>query len=165
MSAEDASPPRIIASRSEFHDALREAFALVADKGCREVFISDTDFADWPLGERAVIDSLTRWAYAHRKLTVLAQSFDEFQRRYPRWVQWRKQWSHVVECRTPDEADAGQVPGLFLAPGIVTLRVLDPVHYRASMSFDEADAILARENIDALLQRSVEAFPASTLGL
>jgi hypothetical protein len=165
MSADEITPPRIIASRSEFHDALREAFALVADKGCREIFISDADFADWPLGERAVIDSLTRWAYAHRKLTVLAQSFDEFQRRHPRWVQWRKQWSHVVECRTPDEADAGRVPGLFLAPGVVTLRVLDPEHYRASMAFDEADAILARENIDALLQRSEEAFPASTLGL
>ena len=161
----DTPAPCVLTSRSEFHDALREAFAQAADQGCREIFISDTDFADWPLGERAVIESLTRWAYAHRKLTVLAQSFDEFQRRHPRWVQWRRQWAHVVECRTPGDADAGRVPGMFLAPGLVTLRVLDPEHYRVSVSFDEADAILAREQLDALLQRSEEAFPVTTLGL
>jgi len=158
-------PSRIITSRSEFHDAVREAFALVADQGCREVFIADPNFADWPLGERAVIESLTRWAYAHRKLTVLAQSFDEFPRRHTRWVTWRRQWTHVVECRALAEADAGQLQGLFLAPGLVTLRVLDPEHYRASLSFDPADAIRVRDNLDALLQRSEEAFPATNLGL
>ncbi|MBC7956727.1 MAG: hypothetical protein H7Y33_12775 [Cytophagales bacterium] len=158
-------PPRIITSRSEFHDALRDAFALAADQGCREVFIADPNFADWPLGDRAVIESLTRWAYAHRKLTVLAQTFDEFPRRHTRWVTWRRQWAHVVECRAIAEADAGQLQGLFLAPSLVTLRVLDPEHYRASLSFDPADAIRVRDNLDALLQRSEEAFPATNLGL
>ena len=80
--SDELPPPRIITSRGDFHDALRQSFALVADQGCREVFIADPSFADWPLGERAVIESLTRWAYAHRKLTVLAQSFDEFARRH-----------------------------------------------------------------------------------
>ena len=161
----DRPPPRIITSRSEFHDALRQSFDLVADEGCREVFIADPTFADWPLGERAVIESLTRWAYAHRKLTVLAQNFDEFTRRHPRWVEWRRQWAHVVECRALADDDAGKLAGLFLAPGLVTLRVLDAEHYRASLSFDPADAIRVRDNLDALLQRSEEAFPATNLGL
>ncbi|GAB4567691.1 MAG: hypothetical protein IV105_21645 [Rhizobacter sp.] len=161
----DRPPPRIITSRSEFHDALRQSFALVADEGCREVFIADPTFADWPLGERAVIESLTRWAYAHRKLTVLAQSFDEFTRRHPRWVEWRRQWAHVVECRALADDDAGKLAGLFLAPGLVTLRVLDAEHYRASLSFEPGDAIRVRDNLDALLQRSEEAFPATNLGL
>ncbi len=161
----DLPPTRIITSRNEFHDALRESFALVADQGCREVFIADPTFADWPLGERAVIESLTRWAYAHRKLTVLAQNFDDFTRRHPRWVEWRRQWTHVVECRALAEDDAGKLAGLFLAPGLVTLRVLDAEHYRASLSFDPADAIRVRDNLDALLQRSEEAFPATNLGL
>jgi len=161
----DRPPPRIITSRSEFHDALRQSFELVADEGCREVFIADPTFADWPLGERAVIESLTRWAYAHRKLTVLAQNFDDFTRRHPRWVEWRRQWTHVVECRALADDDAGKLAGLFLAPGLVTLRVLDADHYRASLSFDPADAIRVRDNLDALLQRSEEAFPATNLGL
>lgn len=161
----DLPPPRIITSRSDFHEALRDAFALVADHGCREVFICDPTFADWPLGELALIESLTRWAYAHRKLTLLAENFDEFQRRHPRWVEWRRQWSHVVECRALADDDAGKLSGLFLAPGVVTLRVLDSEHYRASLSFDPADGIRARDNLDALLQRSHEAFPVTNLGL
>jgi hypothetical protein len=161
----DLPPPRIITSRSEFHDALRDAFAQLADQGCREVFICDPNFADWPLGERAVIESLTRWAYAHRKLTVLAETFDEFHRRHPRWVEWRRQWTHVVECRALAEVDAGQLSGLFLAPGVLTLNVLDAEHYRASLSFEPADAIRVRDKLDALLQRSDEAFPATQLGL
>jgi hypothetical protein len=156
---------RIITSRSEFQEALRDAFALAADQGCREVFIADPNFADWPLGDRVVIESLTRWAYAHRKLTVLAQSFDEFARRHTRWVTWRRQWAHVVDCRALAETDAGQLQGLFLAPGHVTVRVLDPEHYRASVSFDPADAIRVRDHLDALLQRSEEAFPVTNLGL
>lgn len=161
----DSPPYRIITSRTEFHDVVRESFVMVADQGCREVFIADPTFADWPLGERAVIESLTRWAYAHRKLTVLAQSFDEFHRRHPRWVEWRRQWTHVVECRALADDDAGKLQGLFLAPGVLTLRVLDPEHYRASLSFDPADEIRVRDNLDALLQRSEEAFPATNLGL
>lgn len=161
----DLPASRIITSRVEFHDALREAFAFVADKGCREVFIADPTFSDWPLGERAVLDNLTRWAFAHRKLTVLAESFDEFPKRHARWVEWRRQWSHVVDCRCVDEADAGHLKGLLLAPGLITLRVLDPEHYRASLSFDPADTTRVRDALDALLQRSEEAFPVTTLGL
>ncbi|MBL0727123.1 hypothetical protein [Piscinibacter sp. HJYY11] len=162
---DDLPTSRIITSRSEFHDALKEAFAFVADKGCREVFIADPTFADWPLSDRAVIENLSRWAFTHRKLTVLAESFDEFPRRHPRWVEWRRQWSHVVECRAVDEADIGQMSGLFLAPGLITLRVLDAEHYRASLSFDPADTTRIRDALDALLQRSEEAFPVTTLGL
>jgi len=161
----DLPEPRILLSRSEFQDALRQSFALVADQGCREIFICDASFADWPLSERAVIENLTRWAYAHRKLTVLARHFDDFPRRHARWVEWRRQWSHVVECRALAEADKTHASGLFLAPGVVTLRLLDPEHHRASVSFEEADAIQARDSLDALLQRSEEAFPATTLGL
>jgi hypothetical protein len=55
--------------------------------------------------------------------------------------------------------------GLFLAPGLMTLRVLDAEHYRASLSFDPTDGTRIRDALDALLQRSEEAFPVTTLGL
>jgi hypothetical protein len=162
---EGSGAHRIITSRSEFLQALREGFALAAEQGCRELLLSDPDFADWPLGEPEVLDHLTRWAFAHRKLTMLGGHFDEVSRRHARFAQWRRQWSHIVECRSPDSDDERDTPTLLLAPGLVTLKLLNRAQYRASWSTDEGDAVRAREHLDALLQRSVEAFPATTLGL
>ncbi|MDH5540686.1 MAG: hypothetical protein OEY03_14895 [Rhizobacter sp.] len=155
----------LIDSRGEFHDALRGAFAEAASQGCREIWICDSDFADWPLSEVALIESLTLWAKAHRKLTVLARSFDEIARHHARWVAWRRTWSHIVECRSNNELEAGQMPTILLAPGLVTVRLVDPVRFRGSVSRSPADAVQARELIDAVLQRSEEAFPVTSLGL
>ena len=155
----------LIETRSDFHDALRAAFAEAAQVGCREIWIVDDDFADWPINERAVIDDLTRWAGAHRTLTVVARSFDELARRHARWVQWRRQWSHVVHCRTNNDLEAGQMPTILLAPGLTSVRLFDRVNYRGSVSNGKADEVRWREDIDAVLQRSEEAFPATTLGL
>ena len=95
----------------------------------------------------------------------LAQHYDEIVRKHPRWVNWRRQWSHVVECRALEEAEPGGIPSMFLAPGVVTVRLFDAENYRASVSSEVADAVRAKETLDAVLQRSAEAFPASTLGL
>lgn len=162
----EALPHRILSSRGECQEAFRLAFAEAARLGCRELWLCDVDYADWPLSERAVIDSLSQWAYSHRRLTMLAASYDEIVRRHARWVDWRRQWSHVVDCRTLDDRiEASQIPTLLLAPGIVTLRIFDTVHHRGSVSHDPADAIRCRELVDELMQQSSEAFPATTLGL
>ena len=155
----------LITTRGEFLDALRHAFTRVAANGSRELWLCSEDFADWPLGERAVIEQLTQWASSHRRLTVIARSFDEVARRHPRWVEWRRQWSHVVGCRSNSELEAGAIPSVLLAPGVVSVRLADTVHYRGRMSHDKADEVRCRELIDAVLQRSEEAFPATTTGL
>jgi len=160
-----ASAYRIITTRNEFHDALREAFAAMASNGCREVWLCDDDFADWPLNEPEVVEHLSAWALPHRKLTLLARTFEEVTRRHPRWVEWRRQWSHVVECRSLEEAQPGDLLPMLLAPGLVVVRLADPIHLRGSVSHNVADAVQGRESIDALLQRSAEAFPATILGL
>jgi hypothetical protein len=161
------SSSRIITSRSDFHAAIREGFAQAAAQGCREIFISDADFADWPLGERAVVEHLTQWAYAHRRFTMLAQHYDEVTRRHPRFVEWRRQWSHVIDCQafTEAEAEAGHFPSMLVASGLFTLRLLDPVHHRASLSAEVGDELRAREQLDAFLQRSTPSFPATIAGL
>jgi hypothetical protein len=155
----------LITTRGEFHAALRAALKEVAEQGCREVWISDLDFADWPLSDADVLDSLTQWAQGHRHLTVLAQHFDDVVRRHPRWVEWRRQWSHIVECRANTELEAAQVPTMLLAPGVLALRLVDPVRYRGSVSHQAGDLVRCRESLDAVLQRSVETFPVTTLGL
>jgi hypothetical protein len=156
---------RLIESQREFEEALREAFTMIATQGCREVLISDTDFANWPLGERAVVDLLERWSMSHRKMTVLALNYDEITRHHARWVQWRRQWAHVVDCRVVDDFDAKEVPTLLLAPGLVVVRLVPGDTVRGSISTDLGDIERSRELIDAITQRSHEGFPANTLGL
>ena len=155
----------VITSRSEFHRALRDAFAEAASVGCRELLMCDPHFADWPLGERAVVEHLAQWASSHRRLTLLAQDFAELSRRHPRWVEWRQIWSHVVHCRTNTELESGQMPTLLLAPGLLSVRLSDALHFRGQRSHEAAEGLRCRELFDAVLQRSEEAFPASTTGL
>ena len=155
----------VIDSRSGFHAAIRNALGDIAARGAREVWLVDPTFADWPISERSVVDTLTRWAYAHRRLTVMAQTFDGFERAHARWVQWRVRWSHVVACRQVHEEDASQMPTLLLAPGVVAVRLHDPLNYRGRVYRSAADWVRERELVDALEQRSTDSFPATTLGL
>jgi hypothetical protein len=154
-----------IDSRGAFHAAVTTSFAEAASTGCRELIIADTDFGDWPLSDPAVIESLTRWAKPHRKLTVIATQFDTVVLKHARWVAWRQTWSHVVDCRVNDELEAGQMPTMLLAPGLVGLRLVDPVRYRGRLSREKADLLPWAEELDAVLQRSAPSFPATTLGL
>jgi hypothetical protein len=154
-----------IASRGDFHDAIRNGLALAAEHGASEIHLVDPNFDDWPLNERGVVESLGRWALSRRKLVVFAHNFDELARRAPRFAEWRRQWSHIVQCRTDPELEANQVPTLLFVPGQVAVRLLDRVRHRGTASGRPADHVECRESIDALLQRSVEAFPPTTLGL
>lgn len=155
----------ILESRVQCRDALRTALAEAAAAGCREMWWCDLDYADWPLSDKGVLESLEAWAYSHRRLTVLAHSFETLPRQHARWVEWRRRWSHVVECRALEELESGQVPRLLLAPGVVTVRIFDAVHHRGSVSHSLDDALRCKEIVDAVSQRSVEAFPATVLGL
>lgn len=155
----------LIETRAQFHAAVQSAFAQIAAAGTRDIWMSDSDFADWPLNDAQVVEQLSQWALPHRRCTVLACSYERIQRQHPRWVQWRRQRSHVVHCRAPDESHVSPLPCVLLAPGCVTLRLIDPERWRGSLSTQLADAVHERERLDALLQRSVEAFPSSTLGL
>lgn len=154
-----------IATRADFQAAIRAALAQAAELGAPDIFLVDATFADWPLGEIGVVDALTRWVDSRRRLTLMAYSFDEMARRQIRFVEWRRQWSHVVHCRHDDELESEQIPTLLLVPGIVCVRLLDRVRCRGTVSARAIDLAECRESIDALLQRSVEAFPVTTLGL
>ncbi len=155
----------MIGSRTDFQNAVRGALAEAALIGCREIWLIDDDFADWPLGERAVVDDLTHWASAHRSFTIVARTFDVIARQQARWVTWRRQFSHLVHCRTNEDLEAGQMPTILLIPGLLSVRLHDRVHYRGVATREKADEVQWREALDAVLQRSEEAFPASTLGL
>jgi hypothetical protein len=162
MTADSIIP---IGSRAEFLDAVRAAFALAEQERAREILLVDADYTDWPLNEPAVIDTLSRWVESERTLMVFAHSFDELARRQLRFVEWRRPWTHVVQCRSDPDLEAGQIPTLLLVPGHTCVRLLDRIRFRGTASNRPVDLTERRETIDALLQRSVEAFPATTLGL
>jgi hypothetical protein len=161
------NPPtrRQILSRGEFHAALRSAFAEAAGAGAPEILLCDASYLDWPLSERGVIDDLTRWVDSRRRMIVYAHAFDDVARRHGRWTEWRRQWSHVVQCRANAELEAADFPTICLVAGVASVRLADPIHHRGLASLEAADALACREAIDAVSQRSVEAFPVTALGL
>ena len=162
MSADDIVT---IASRADFVQAVRDAIVLAEQERAREIVFVDRDFADWPLNDPALIDSLSRWIDSSRLLVVFAHSFDELARRQLRFVAWRRQWAHAVQCRSDPDLEAEQTPTLLLVPGHTCVRLLDRVRCRGTVSNRPVDLTESREAVDALLQRSVEAFPVTTLGL
>jgi hypothetical protein len=162
MSADSIVP---IASRSEFQEAIRNAFVRARDEDAREILIVDENFVDWPLSDRAVLGALADWADARRSFTAFGHSFDELARRHARFLDWRRQWAHVVHCRHDPELEPEQLPSLLLVPGVVCVRLLDRIRHRGTSSDRPLELTEARETIDALLQRSVETFPVTTLGL
>ncbi|MDQ2928272.1 MAG: hypothetical protein M3R22_08925 [Pseudomonadota bacterium] len=154
-----------IASRNDFHEAVRAALVGAAQHDAAEICLVDPNFNDWPLNEPALVASLSQWVSSRCKFVVIAHSFDDVARRAPRFATWRRQWAHVIQCRATEEIEADQVPTLLFVPGLVSVCLLDRVRYRGTVSGRPSDQVDCRESIDALLQRSVEAFPVTTLGL
>lgn len=151
--------------RGDFLAAWRQALRAVAERGCKAVYFCDSDFADWPLGETATIDLLNQWAMSHRQLVVLAAQFETLQRQHPRWVAWRRTWSHVVQCRQAADADLRALPSILIAPGLLSLQVHDPLHFRGRLAFTRPEEVRDWDELDAFLQRSHESFPVTNLGL
>lgn len=161
----DVPETRSFLGRGDFLAAWRLAMGHLADFGCREIYLCDSSYADWPLGEIATIELFNRWAMSHRKLFVLAAQFDTITRQHPRWVNWRRTWSHVVHCRQVCDADITSIPSMMLAPGTLSLRVHDPVNFRGRLAFTRPEEVRDWDDLDAFLQRSHESFPVTSLGL
>jgi hypothetical protein len=162
---EPVTPTRLLSSRAECVGVLRDALQRADAAGCRDLAWCDVDYAEWPLGEPSFIDSLSRWARPHRRLTVHALSFERLAALHPRWVVWRQRFAHVVTCRALQDLEPAQVPSLLVAPGLGCLRCPPTGLRRGAWSEDPAEIERTRLVLDALAQRCADAFPATTLGL
>ena len=161
-----AAPAGLIGSRAEFQAAVRGLIANAHDGGVRHMWWVSTDFADWPLDEPSTIDALTRWSrLPGARLTWLGQDFEHVRRTMPRLTRWRQVFSHVITCRSPEDVAGTDMPTLLVADHRLALRLLDRERVRGWLRHDGADVQHAHEEIDAISQRSSEAFPAVTLGL
>ena len=71
--------------RADFQQLVRDALAAAAREGWPELILCDAHFADWPLGERAVEESLQAWARRGRRMTLLACGYGEVVQRHARF--------------------------------------------------------------------------------
>ncbi|MBY0468841.1 MAG: hypothetical protein K2Q07_07680, partial [Burkholderiaceae bacterium] len=59
----------LIETRAQFHSAVRSAFAQIAAAGTRDIWMCDSNFADWPLNDAQIAEHLSQWALPHRRCT------------------------------------------------------------------------------------------------
>lgn len=162
---ESALPSGRFEGRVEFQQLVRDALACAANEGWPELLLCDATFHDWPLGERAVADSLQQWARAGRRFTMIAAGFDEIVRRHARFVQWRVRWDHIIVCRRAAVADPQDLPSAIWSPHWVLQRH-DPLRCHGVTGPEPERRVLLRESINEWAERkSSPGFPASVLGL
>lgn len=164
MILENQLPQGRFEGPAEFAELIRLAFVAAAAQGWREIIICDSTFEDWPLGERAVAQSLHDWARSGRKLTMLAKNYSEVMRRHARFVTWRRNWSHIIECRANTAISPGDMPSALWSPAWVFQR-LDLTRYSGYSGEEAARRVALKERLDESLKLSSPAFASTTLGL
>ena len=164
--AKPAAGGRAFEGAPEFAQALRDALVNAAEHGTRRLCWCDDDFESWPLGEAEWIDALTYWScQLGCELVMIARDWTEVERRHPRFVMWRRDWAHVVQCLVPEESRTAELPTIWIDSDDQALRVFDTAHLRGRLGFDRVDRQRAREDFDAISQRASPGFAAATLGL
>jgi hypothetical protein len=169
MTPSDAAPSEPLPSgrfegRIAFQQLVRDALAAAAREGWREIILSDPDFADWPLGERAVAQSLNAWSMSGRRCILLARRWDEVVRRHARFVAWRGTWAHIIDARACRAADPLELPSAIWSPGWVMQR-LDLERCNGHSGSEPERRLMLREDLQEWLRQSSPSFPSNTLGL
>lgn len=162
--AAPALPSGRFSGRGAFQQLVRDALACAAREGWPEIILSDADFDDWPLGERAVAESLAAWSAAGRRCTLLARRYDTVVRRHARFVTWRTTWAHIIEARSCASAGPLELPSAIWSPSWVLQR-LDPERCIGVSGAEPERRLLLRERLQGWLKQSAPSFPAYTLGL
>jgi len=147
-----------------FAELIRQALQAASHQGWSHLLLSDPDFADWPLGERLVVDAFNQWAARGRTLHVLARQFDTLRQQHPRFVQWRGTWDHLVTARAWRRAAEGELPSAFWSPAWALER-LDVTHSRGVCGHDAGWRTALHERIDSVWHRASPSFAVTTLGL
>lgn len=155
-----------IDSRAEFDAAVHEALHQALARRARRMVWVDVDFAQWPLDDALLLQRLTEWMQLpQRQLVLLATRYDGMDRCHARFVAWYRMWAHAASAFSPSEDDVAELPCVLLAESAALVHLMDPLRWRGWTTADALQQRLWRDRIDAVLQRSTPAFPATTLGL
>jgi hypothetical protein len=151
-------------SRQMFTDLVRQALDCAAQDGWPLVILSDPDFAEWPLGEREVVEALQRWAVRGRQLKFLARDFSAMRQLHPRLVRWRVTWSHLIEAHACPGAAGSELPSAIWS-ACWTMERLDPMRGTVVASADAKRRTALKERLDSTWHKGTPSFAATTLGL
>lgn len=167
--ANDAGAPLVLpsgrfAGREAFAQLVRDFLEAAVQQGWRELILSDASFEGWPLHERVVSESLHAWSRPGRRFVMLASRYDAVLRYQPRFVSWRKTWSHIIDCRVCHQVDPADFPSMVWSPAWV-LRRLDVFRSAGVCGAEPERRVHARETLEELQRNGTPGFPASTLGL
>jgi hypothetical protein len=124
----------------------------------------DSTFETWPLGERAVAQSLQDWSKSGRKLTMLAKNYHQVVRKHHRFVSWRRTWAHLVDCRANAALSDDDMPSALWSP-VWVLQTLDLTRRTGRCGSEPALKVALKERLDECLRLSSPSFAATTLGL
>lgn len=157
-------PEGRLQGRHAFIDLVHQALACAARERWNHLVLSDPDFADWPLGERSVIEALNAWAGRGRRIQFLARDFGRLRALHPRLVQWRTTWAHIVEAHACRPMSGGEIPSAIWTPDWVMER-LDIEHCVLVAGRTPDRRADLQERLQACWQQGSPSFPATTLGL
>ena len=152
------------AAQIAFADAIRTALARAGQEQWKRMVWCDSTFHEWPLGDRIVIESLNDWAGAGRSLVMIAEDYQYLVRHHPRFVQWRKTWSHLIDCRARRGVEEEDFPCALWSPQWAMQRT-GHARNRWVTDLDPLTRIRLKENLEEHYRQSTPAFPAITLGL
>lgn len=150
--------------RIAFEEAVRVSIEQAARRGWEQLCLMDSDFADWPLGERRIQEALLSWSRKGRRMVIMATNFDCLIATHHRFVNWRRQWAHIIECWHCPQADPAHFPSLVLAPEWSLQRV-DKLKCLCHASVDNERIENLEELREYWLAKSSPGFPAKVLGL
>lgn len=160
----DDLPEGRIQGRQAFADLVRQALRTAAREGWPHMVLSDPDFDDWPLGERAVVESLNAWAGQGRTIRFLALDFNRLRELHPRLVQWRVTWAHIVEAHACHSVSGIELPSAIWSPDW-TMERLDIGRCLMVASRRPERRTLLHERLQACWEQGSPSFPATVLGL
>jgi hypothetical protein len=159
-----ALPSGRFEGREAFRQLVRDALACAARDGWREIILCDATFDEWPLGEKAVAESLQAWSASGRKMTLLAKRWDVVLQRHARFVTWRRAWMHIIDARACPAADELDLPSAIWSPAWAMER-RDLEHSMGFCGPEPERRVLLKQNLQEWLQKSTPSFAATTLGL
>ncbi len=158
--------PPPLKSRSGFLAAVNWSVRAAIATDSRQMGWIDADFADWPLNDAALLQSLGVWLQMpQRKLVLLARNYTLASRVHPRFVTWRRHWGHAIDPRALPEEEGADPPTWLLVGHHAYVELFDRVHWRGHVALEPKRTHVLAHQFDALAQRSSPDFPVTNLGL
>jgi hypothetical protein len=157
-------PQGKLEGRDAFVDLVVRSVEIAAEQGVNALCWMDPDFEDWPLGERRLQAALQAWGRTGRRMVLMAGRFDRLVQRHHRFVSWRQQWAHIIECWQCPKADLAEYPSAILLPQW-SMRRIDVEQCVCVLSAERAAVLALQELRQQWLRKSSKGFPATVLGL